>query len=145
MIGEEVRRRREELGLTGAQLADRAGLAPSAVSQIETGKRSPSSMSVMKLADALGVEIGELYPKKAQASLPLENGERGLEPAAARAQPRAGSSAESHLAIRRTWEDLEQNLTVEQVREILEGVRDGRITVDAAARQLETLSKAANA
>jgi transcriptional regulator with XRE-family HTH domain len=62
MIGKEVRRRREELGLTGAQLAARAGMAPSAVSQIETGKRSPSSASVIKLAQALGVEAGELFP-----------------------------------------------------------------------------------
>lgn len=62
MIGEEVRRRREELGLTGAQLAKRAGLAPSAVSQIETGKRSPSSTSIIKLAAALGVEPGDLFP-----------------------------------------------------------------------------------
>lgn len=69
MIGEEVRRRREELGLTGAQLAGRAGLAPSAVSQIETGRRTPSSASVVKLAEGLGVEVGELYPKKAQPRL----------------------------------------------------------------------------
>jgi transcriptional regulator with XRE-family HTH domain len=66
MIGEEVRRRREELGLTGAQLAAKAGMAPSAVSQIETGKRTPSSASVMKLAAALNVEVGELYPKGAR-------------------------------------------------------------------------------
>jgi transcriptional regulator with XRE-family HTH domain len=72
MIGEEVRRRREDLGLTGAQLAARAGMAPSAVSQIETGKRTPSSASVVKLAEGLGVEIGDLYPKKAQAPLPLD-------------------------------------------------------------------------
>jgi transcriptional regulator with XRE-family HTH domain len=63
MIGDEVRRRREELGLTGAELATKASMAPSAVSQIETGKRTPSSTSVMKLAAALGVEVGELYPK----------------------------------------------------------------------------------
>jgi transcriptional regulator with XRE-family HTH domain len=66
MIGEEVRRRREELGLTGAQLAAKAGMAPSAVSQIETGKRTPSSASVMKLAAALSVEVGDLYPKGAR-------------------------------------------------------------------------------
>jgi transcriptional regulator with XRE-family HTH domain len=72
MIGDEVRRRREELGLTGAQLAARAGLTPSAVSQIETGKRTPSSTSVIKLATGLGVEVGELYPK-GQARLPLED------------------------------------------------------------------------
>lgn len=71
MIGEEVRRRREELGLTGAQLAERAGMAPSAVSQIETGKRNPSSTSVVKLAEALGAEVGELFPK-AQAPFPFD-------------------------------------------------------------------------
>src|SRR5215207_6490472 len=63
MIGEEIRRRREEKGLTGFQLAAKAGMAPSAVSQIETGKRTPSSASVVKLAEALGVEVGDLYPK----------------------------------------------------------------------------------
>ncbi len=71
MIGEEVRRRRKELGLTGAQLAERAGLAPSAVSQIETGRRTPSSASVLKIAEGLGVGVGELYPK-VQPRLPLE-------------------------------------------------------------------------
>jgi transcriptional regulator with XRE-family HTH domain len=62
-IGEEIRRRREEQGLTGFQLAVKAGMTPSAVSQIETGKRTPNSASVVKLATALGVEVGELYPK----------------------------------------------------------------------------------
>jgi transcriptional regulator with XRE-family HTH domain len=74
MIGEEVRRRRTELGLTGAQLAARADMAPSAVSQIETGKRTPSSTSVIKLADALGVEVADLFPK-GQAPLPFEQPE----------------------------------------------------------------------
>jgi transcriptional regulator with XRE-family HTH domain len=71
-IGEEIRRRREEQELTGFQLAVKAGMAPSAVSQIETGKRVPSSASVVKLAEALGVDVGELYPK-AQIPLPFED------------------------------------------------------------------------
>lgn len=75
MIGKEVRRRREDLGLTGAQLAARAGMAPSAVSQIETGRRTPSSASVIKLAAALNIEVGDLYPK-GQAPLPLEVAEQ---------------------------------------------------------------------
>jgi transcriptional regulator with XRE-family HTH domain len=104
MIGEEVRRQREELGLTGAQLAARAGLAPSAVSQIETGKRSPSSMSVMKLADALGVEVGQLYPKKAQAPLPLEESERGVTPGSPFSAKRALTLADS-AAFRREAKD----------------------------------------
>jgi transcriptional regulator with XRE-family HTH domain len=71
-IGDEIRRRREEQGLTGFELALKAGMAPSAISLIENGKRTPSSTSVLKLAGALGVEVGELYPK-AQIPLPLED------------------------------------------------------------------------
>ena len=63
MIGQEVRRRREQLGLTGAELAARSGLSPGAISQIENGKRTPRSTTMMKLAQGLGVEVGELYPK----------------------------------------------------------------------------------
>jgi|SRR5215203_812248 len=70
-VGEQIRRRREDKGWTGLQLAVKAGMAPSAVSQIETGKRNPNSASLVKLASALGVDVGDLYPK-AQATLPLE-------------------------------------------------------------------------
>lgn len=63
MIGEEIRRRRKEQGLTIEQLAAKSGMAFSAISQIETGKRAPHSTSVVKLAAALGCEAGDLYPK----------------------------------------------------------------------------------
>jgi transcriptional regulator with XRE-family HTH domain len=87
LIGEEIRRRRKEQGLTIPQLAAKAGMAPSAISQIETGKRNPHSVSVIKLAEGLGCEVGDLYPKvPSQLSLdehppgeaffvPLEEGE----------------------------------------------------------------------
>jgi transcriptional regulator with XRE-family HTH domain len=78
-IGAEVRRRRQELGLSGVRLADRAGLAPSAVSQIETGRRVPSSASVVKLAYALNVPVGDLFPQ-AQSPLPLDTEGRGPRP-----------------------------------------------------------------
>jgi|ERR671912_296960 transcriptional regulator with XRE-family HTH domain len=134
MIGEEVRRRREELGLTGAQLAERSGLAPSAVSQIETGKRTPSSSSVMKLAAGLGCEVGDLYPKDLSPRLPLEK-HGGI------SEPRARLAAEPHLTIRSTWEAVEEKLSSDQLIEILEGVRNGRITVDTAASRLKRLVK----
>jgi transcriptional regulator with XRE-family HTH domain len=72
LIGEEIRRRRQEKGWTGVQLAEKAGMAPSAISQIETGRRSPHSASVIKLAAALECEVADLYPKAPQAPLPLE-------------------------------------------------------------------------
>jgi transcriptional regulator with XRE-family HTH domain len=67
-VGEEIRRRREERGWTGAELAVRAGMAPSAVSQIETGRRHPNSGSLIKLASALDVEVADLFPKGGRRS-----------------------------------------------------------------------------
>jgi transcriptional regulator with XRE-family HTH domain len=44
-------------GLTQAELGARAGIAPAAVSHFETGQRTPSLDSLVKLADALRVSI----------------------------------------------------------------------------------------
>lgn len=74
-VGQEVKRLREARGWIQAKLAVEAGMAPSAVNQIENGKRSPSANSLNKLAGALGVEVAELFPK-GQASLPDFEDER---------------------------------------------------------------------
>ena len=119
-VGQVIRQMREERGWSQAKLGVLSGTGPSGISQIETGRRNPSAATLERIAKALEVEVRELFPL-AQAPLPLE----------------ARSAAEGHLRIGRTLEDLEANLTPEQVREILEGVRDGRITVDVAVHQLE--------
>ncbi len=67
-VGAEIRRLRQERGWTGAQLAVYAGMAPSAISQIETGRRSPNAGSLEKIAKALNVEVVDLFPL-AQAPL----------------------------------------------------------------------------
>jgi transcriptional regulator with XRE-family HTH domain len=67
-VGREVRRRREVLGWSQAKLAVEAGMAVSAVSQIENGHRRPSAGSLEKLSRAYGLEVGDLFPK---ASAPL--------------------------------------------------------------------------
>ena|SRR5829696_1731512 len=125
---EELKRLRKARGLSQAKLAALADLDPSTVSQIETGARRANTRTLERLAAALGAEVADLFPK-AQAPLPLE--ERG-----AISEPRARPAADAHLTVR-GWEDLEENLTTEQVREILEGVRDGRTTVEAAVHRLE--------
>src|SRR5829696_3500954 len=67
----ELRRLRQARGWNQTELACHAGLAPSVISQIENGKRNPSARTLDKLATALNVEVGDLFPK-AQAPLPLE-------------------------------------------------------------------------
>lgn len=71
---QEVRRLRQARGWTQTELAFHAGLAPSVISQIENGKRSPNASTLDKLAKAFGVNVGDLFPK-AQAPLPFDEQE----------------------------------------------------------------------
>jgi transcriptional regulator with XRE-family HTH domain len=74
-VGQQVRNLREAKGWKQAKLAVEADLAISGVSQIENGKRNPNSETLVKLARALEVEVGNLFPK-GQSPLPFEHGER---------------------------------------------------------------------
>lgn len=58
-----VRQLRLEKGWNQNELAFHADLAPSVISQIETGKREPSATTLHKLADALGVDIPDLFER----------------------------------------------------------------------------------
>lgn len=70
-VGQEIRRLREERDLNQAQLAVLVGTGPAAISRIETGKQNPNSATLSRIAQALDVEVADLFPK-AQAPLPLE-------------------------------------------------------------------------
>jgi transcriptional regulator with XRE-family HTH domain len=76
-VGAQIRRLRKAKGWTVAQLAVYAGMSPSAVSQIETGHRSPTAGSMSKLAEALGVEVRDFFPLE-QVPLPNLDHERGF-------------------------------------------------------------------
>jgi transcriptional regulator with XRE-family HTH domain len=60
-LGERIRALRTERELQQRQLAEKAGLTPSLVSQIESGRLTPSLNTVRRLADALGVTIASLF------------------------------------------------------------------------------------
>jgi transcriptional regulator with XRE-family HTH domain len=64
---EQLKRLREERGLSQVKLAARADLNPATVNQIERGARNASPGTLRKLADALGVSLVNLiegnYPK----------------------------------------------------------------------------------
>jgi transcriptional regulator with XRE-family HTH domain len=77
-VGREIRRLREARGWSQAKLAGDTGMGVSGISQIETGARNPSAVTLWKIAGALGVEVGDLFPK-AQNPLPFEMAGRSLE------------------------------------------------------------------
>jgi transcriptional regulator with XRE-family HTH domain len=69
-IGKEIRRIRASRKWSQAKLAGAAGMGVSGISQIETGARNPSAVTLSKIAEALGVEVADLFPKE-QPPLPL--------------------------------------------------------------------------
>ena len=64
-----VARWRDTAGLTQAELADRVGVTPSYISQIENGKKIPDKLSFLgAVADALHITVNDLtgqpYPPR---------------------------------------------------------------------------------
>jgi transcriptional regulator with XRE-family HTH domain len=59
-FGSRLQRFREIRNLTQAELGRRAGMAAASVSHFETGQRSPSLESLVKLADALEISTDAL-------------------------------------------------------------------------------------
>jgi transcriptional regulator with XRE-family HTH domain len=65
---ERLRAERERRGLSQAELGEKTGLQPSAVSHFETGRREPSFDNLRALADALKVSTDYLMGRDATPS-----------------------------------------------------------------------------
>lgn len=103
-IGDRLRTRRQELGLSLRDLAGRLGVSPSLISQIERGRANPSVSSLYALVTELDISLDELLfdrrptdragddratdENRAAASAP---GRSPLQPAASRRRIRLAS------------------------------------------------------
>ncbi len=78
MIGQNVRRARESVGLTVTDAAKRAALSKANLSKIETGQISTPIATLIRIADALGVELASFFvnPKR-QPSYVLTRKDQG--------------------------------------------------------------------
>jgi transcriptional regulator with XRE-family HTH domain len=65
-LGARIRTLRAARGLLQKQVAEKAGLTASKVSQIESGRLTPALRTLGKLADAFGVSIPELLEPPAR-------------------------------------------------------------------------------
>jgi transcriptional regulator with XRE-family HTH domain len=72
-VRQRIRELRRERGLTQEELCERAGISVDAISRIESGNRTPSLVTIERIADALGVSPAALF--------------EGAPPAPARPQP----------------------------------------------------------
>jgi transcriptional regulator with XRE-family HTH domain len=68
-LGDRIRRLRAERELQQRQLAEKADLTPSMVSQIESGRLTPSLHTLGKIAAAFGVPIAALFDGKPAGSI----------------------------------------------------------------------------
>ena len=60
-LGNRLKERRTELGLTQAELAERCGVTRKTVNTVETGVFVPSTVLALKLARALSVPVETLF------------------------------------------------------------------------------------
>ena len=58
----KIKEARERAGMTQTELAEKSGVSRSIINQLETGKRDvTSSKTLVKIASALGVNIGDIF------------------------------------------------------------------------------------
>ena len=78
-FGARVKARREALGLSRAELAERLGVSPSAISNYETGVSFPKEEVVLRLFDCLETDPNELFQDSCRGGVQvLTQGERTL-------------------------------------------------------------------
>lgn len=59
-LGEAIRKQREFLGLSQEKLAERCGFDRTYISMVERGKRNPSFLNLLKLAEGLETSVSSL-------------------------------------------------------------------------------------
>jgi transcriptional regulator with XRE-family HTH domain len=62
LLGQQIRRLREEAKLSQEAFAGLAGIDRAYYGGIERGERNVAAINIIKIADALDVEIGRLFP-----------------------------------------------------------------------------------
>ena len=72
-IGDRIKKRRKELGLTQAELGEKLQVTDRAVSKWEQNEGNPDMSIIASLADILGVSLDYLIMGKETETIPLED------------------------------------------------------------------------
>ena len=76
-LAEQVRKIREDKGLSQVELAKAMGTTQSAIARLEAGGTSPTLPTLRKLANALGVELVLGFKKQPRASATKRRAKEG--------------------------------------------------------------------
>lgn len=63
-FGSNLKKMRKSLGMTAAELAERTGLTPAAISQIENDIRDPSLSTIIKILKVIPAKFEKLVEDK---------------------------------------------------------------------------------
>lgn len=85
-LGERIRNLRNLRDLTQERLAERAGLTPKFLGEVERQETNPSATSLVRIADGLSVSVGDLFdngngeaiPVSAEALQRLKDAHQGM-------------------------------------------------------------------
>jgi transcriptional regulator with XRE-family HTH domain len=78
-LARNVRRLRQDLGLTAAELASRSGVAKATLSQIEAARGNPRLETLRDLSDALGVSPTELLATPDEPRVRVVRSDQGID------------------------------------------------------------------
>lgn len=75
MLGEKIRRKRNEIGMSMKELSEMIGLSPGFISQIEREIAEPSITSLRKIAEALDIPMFNFFIEESSASRVVRHNE----------------------------------------------------------------------
>jgi len=65
-VGERIRALREQAGFSQEEFAEIAGLDRAYYGGVERGERNIAAINLIRIAVALKIEVGELFPEQAE-------------------------------------------------------------------------------
>jgi len=104
IIGERLKYFREQAGISGKSLAEKAGLVPSQIYKIESNVTKPSLDSLERICEVLGITLAEFFADT-QEQEPLPTDIRQLIDLAQNLTPH---QREILLAAAKEWAGLNQ-------------------------------------
>ncbi len=69
LVGDSVRRRRAEIGMTQARLASEIGVTRTSVTNVEIGRQKPPLHLLFKICAVLDVEVRDIVPESREVVL----------------------------------------------------------------------------
>ena len=72
-VGQVIRENRKERKLTLKELSQKTGISLSFLSDIERGRRKPSTENAIKIANSLSIDVSLLLPKEVIKAISTEN------------------------------------------------------------------------